>query len=325
LIIHGIQLLNFKFILMNHLESAFYRKNAFWRYLVMTGAVFIAANTIGAIPLIIVIIIKAVSDPQALSELANNPANYEILGLNSNAGLAVMLFPFIAGLLAFALLIKPLNARTVIQTINGTQKVRWGKIAISAAIWIIISIIYLFIQIELDKENFVLNNLSTTLIGLIVVSLALIPFQAAFEEVLFRGYLMQGFAVLTRNRWAPVLLTSLFFALMHIANPEIKEFGFLTMMPQYFLFGLIFGITTVLDDGIEIAIGAHAANNIFLSVMVTNKSSALQTPAVFEQTVIHPWTEFAGLLISSVVFLILLKKIFKWKDMMVLFRKIDIH
>jgi len=309
---------------MNHLESAFYGKNAFWRYFVMTAAVFIAANTIGAIPLIVLIVLKAVSDPQALSELANNTANYEVLGLNSNAGLVVMLFPFIAGLLAFILLIKPLNARTLTGTINGTSKVRWGRLVVSAVIWMIISIIYLFIQIKYDKENFILNNLSNTLIGLGIISLVFIPFQAAFEEILFRGYLMQGFAVLTRNRWAPVLLTSLLFALMHLANPEIKEFGFLNMMPQYFLFGLIFGIATVLDDGIEIAIGAHAANNIFLSVMVTNKSSALKTPAVFEQIVIHPWSEFAGLLASAIVFLVILKYVFGWKDLKMLFRKINI-
>ena len=70
---------------------------------------------------------------------------------------------------------------------------------------------------------------------------------------------------------------------MHVMNPEIKEFGFLTMMPQYISFGLLFGIISVLDNGIELAIGAHAANNIFLSIFVTQKSSTLQTVAMFEQ------------------------------------------
>lgn len=308
---------------MNHLESAFYGKNAFWRYLVMFTTVFIAANTIGAIPLVIVMVLKTISDPSTLSELAANPSEYSILGLSSNAGLVVMLFPFIAGLIAFAMLVKPLNARTLTETINGTSRVRWGRIIVSGLIWMIISAIYLFIQVELDRENFVLNNLSNTLIMLVVISFIFIPFQAAFEEILFRGYLMHGFAVLTRNRWAPVLLTSLFFALMHIANPEIKEFGILTMMPQYFLFGLVFGITTVLDDGIEIALGAHAANNIFLSVMLTHKSSTLQTPALFEQTTIHPWNEFVGLLISSIVFLAILKYIFRWKNLKIMLSKLD--
>ena len=102
---------------------------------------------------------------------------------------------------------------------------------------------------------------------------------------------MQGFTALLRNRLFPLIMTSLLFALMHGLNPEVKEYGFLTMMPQYILFGLIFGIITILDDGVEAAIGAHTANNAFLCIMVTTKSSALQTAALYEQYSIHPWIE----------------------------------
>ncbi len=137
-----------------------------------------------------------------------------------------------------------------------------------------------------------------------VVSVLFIPFQAAFEEVLFRGYLMQGFAALIKNRWFPVIMTSIFFGLMHGFNPEIKEFGFFTMMPQYITFGIIFGIITIMDDGIEAAMGAHTANNIFLCILVTNPSSALQTHALFEQLNIHPWTEFAALLLRALFLLL---------------------
>jgi hypothetical protein len=155
-----------------------------------------------------------------------------------------------------------------------------------------------------------------------VISILLIPFQASFEEVLFRGYLMQGFAAMLKNRWFPLVMTSILFGLMHAFNPEVKEFGFLTMMPQYILFGLIFGVITIMDDGIEAAMGAHTANNIFLCIMVTTKSSALQTPALYEQTTIYPWTEFKGLLITGVVFIFILSRILNWKKISTLFEKI---
>jgi hypothetical protein len=150
----------------------------------------------------------------------------------------------------------------------------------------------------------------------------LIPFQAAFEEVLFRGYLMQGFAALVKNRWFPVIMTSVLFGLMHAFNPEIKEFGFFTMMPQYIVFGLIFGIITILDDGIEAAMGAHAANNIFLCIMVTSESSALQTPALYQQYNIHPWMEFSALCIIGILFISILKVLFRWDNFSVLSGKI---
>jgi len=288
----------------------------------MVAAVLIASNSIGALPLLIAMVIKSLSNPNVFSLIAADPNDFSVLGMNPSAGLSMMLFPFIAGLAAFILLVKPLNNRTFKNTINGTGKIRWNRFFISAIIWLLLSAAYLFVYIKVDPANFSINNKTTSLIMLSVVSLLFIPFQAAFEEVLFRGYFMQGFATMLRNRWFPLIMTSLLFGLMHAFNPEVKEYGFLTMIPQYILFGLIFGIITILDDGIEASMGAHAANNIFLCIMVTNESSALQTPALFEQHNISPWTEFTGLLISGVIFIFILKIIFKWKDFSLLFKEI---
>jgi uncharacterized protein len=289
----------------------------------MFAAVLVASNTIGALPLLIAYATKASTDPEVISEIAANPDDLGVLGMDPNMGLFMMLFPFLIGLLAFILLVKPLNNRTFKVTINGTGHFRWDRFVLSFLVWLMLSALYFFIYLKADPSNFKLNNISETLIFLTVISLLFIPFQAAFEEVLFRGYLMQGFAAMTRNRWFPLLMTSVLFGLMHAFNPEVKEFGFFTMMPQYVVFGLIFGIVTILDDGIEAAIGAHAANNIFLCIMVTHESSALQTPAVYQQQNVYPFTEFAALLVTGIIFIIVLKLIFKWDNFPVLLGKVD--
>lgn len=307
---------------MNHLESTFTGKNAFWRYIVMIAVVLVVSNTIGAVPLLLSMFLKSGSNPNVFSQLAANPNDYGVLGLDPNVGLVMMLFPFMAGLLAFVLLVKPLNSRTIRMIINGTNKIRWNKFFISAAVWMILSALYFLFYLKLDPSNFHLSNKSISLLILSIVSILFIPFQAAFEEVLFRGYLMQGFASIVRFRWFPLIMTSLLFGLMHAFNPEVKEFGFYTMMPQYIVFGLIFGIITILDDGIEASMGAHTANNVFLCIMVTNESSALQTPALYEQLNIHPWTEFAALAITGIIFVLILKKIFRWESFSILFSKI---
>lgn len=290
----------------------------------MVTIILIVANTIGAVPLIIALIIKSGSNPAVFSQIAANPNDYSVIGLNPNAGLVMMLFPFMAGLLAFILLVKPLNNRTFKITINGTGRIRWDRFYISATVWLILSGLYLLFYLKIDPANFTLNNKTASLIILSAVSVLFIPFQAAFEEVLFRGYLMQGFAAMIRKRWFPLIMTSIFFGLMHAFNPEVKEFGFFIMMPQYIVFGLIFGIITILDDGIEAAMGAHTANNIFLCIMVTNQSSALQTPALYEQYNIHPWAEFAALIVSGIIFILILKMIFKWDTLSLLFKKIPV-
>jgi len=296
---------------MKHLESSFNGKNAFWRYFIMLIAVLAVANTIGSIPLLI----SMAGNPSAVGELAANPNDLSPLGLDPNLGLIYMLIPFILGLAAFALFIKPLNRKTLMTVINGTGTFRWNRFFISAVIWVIISFVYLLVNMKIDPENFSINNTSSTLVPLILISILIIPFQATFEELIFRGYLMQGFTVLARNRWFPLLMTSVLFGLMHSLNPEVREFGFWTMMPQYILFGLIFGIVTILDDGVEAAMGIHSANNAFLCIMVTNESAALQTPAIWEQHTIHPWTEFTMMLIMGIVTILVLRKIFKWGNL----------
>ncbi len=304
---------------MNHLESSFTGKNAFWRYLLMLVAVIAVSNTIGSVPLII----SMLKNPAAMDQLSANPNDLSPLGLDPNIALIYMLIPFIAGSAAFVLLVKPLNFRSFKAVINGTDTFRWNRFFISGLVWTVISVLYLFISIEIDPVNFTLNNTSKTLIPLILISLLVIPFQAAFEEVLFRGYLMQGFAVVIRNRFFPLIMTSLLFGLMHAFNPEVKEFGFWTMIPQYILFGIIFGIMTILDDGIEAAMGAHAANNAFLCIMVTNEASALQTPALYEQHHIQPWFEFSTMLIMGIVIILILKVLFRWEGFSTIFSEID--
>jgi hypothetical protein len=79
---------------MNHLESSFTGKNAFWRYLLMLAAVLVVTNTIGAIPLIISIAIKTISDPTIITKLSADPNDLSPLGLGMNIDLLFMLFPY---------------------------------------------------------------------------------------------------------------------------------------------------------------------------------------------------------------------------------------
>jgi len=305
---------------MKHLSNSFTGKNALWRYVVLLSAIFLSTNIIGGIPVIVAMVIKSFNDPAAITSFSANTSNFSLLGFDLNLILVMMLFPFLVGLLTFILLVKPLHSRTFRQTITGAPGFRWSRVFVSAFLWLILSVIYFVIYKAAEPSNFRLNNSSITLLWLAVISVVLIPFQALFEEVIFRGYLIQGFTSLSKKvgigspALFSVIVTSVLFGIMHSWNPEIREYGFFTMIPQYILFGLLFGLTTVYDGGIEIAAGAHAANNVFLSVFITNSSSALQTPALYEQINIRPWVEFWALVVTSAVFFAAMALIFKWKD-----------
>jgi membrane protease YdiL (CAAX protease family) len=287
-------------------------KNHFWRYLVVFVSAFLAANTIGAIPLGIVMVIAISKNPDVISGDASNIMDFSLYGIDPNVGLILIVFSFVVGLITTLLLIKPLHGRSYKTLFNGVSVIRWRRIFSGFALWFAIMAVYLGVSVLLDPSNFVLNNTSPSLIILVLVSLLLLPFQTTFEEVLFRGYLMQGIGVWTRSRIIPWLVTSLLFGLMHSFNPEIKEYGFWLMMPQYLIFGLAFGIITIMDEGIELAMGAHAANNIFLSIFVTQRAAALQTDALLEQQEIFPLTDLVSITVVSVLFVIFLRYLYRW-------------
>ena len=108
----------------------------------------------------------------------------------------------------------------------------------------------------------------------------LLPLQTSFEELLFRGYLMQGIGIAAKNKLTPLIITSLAFGLMHALNPEIEKLGY-SVLSVYIALGFFLGIITLMDDGMELALGFHASNNMIIALLVTSDWTALQTDSVF--------------------------------------------
>jgi membrane protease YdiL (CAAX protease family) len=109
----------------------------------------------------------------------------------------------------------------------------------------------------------------------------MVPLQTSFEEYLFRGYLMQGLGVLSKSRWVPLFITSIAFGLLHIANPEIEKIGYILLI-HYIGTGFLLGIMTLMDEGLELALGFHAANNLIASLLLTADWTAFQTNSILK-------------------------------------------
>ena len=90
---------------------------------------------------------------------------------------------------------------------------------------------------------------------------------------------MQGIGIISGNRWLPLILTSLAFGLMHYANPEIAKFGNVVYV-FYIGSGLFAGIMTLMDDGLELAIGFHASNNLIVVLLLTADWTVFQTESI---------------------------------------------
>jgi membrane protease YdiL (CAAX protease family) len=131
-----------------------------------------------------------------------------------------------------------------------------------------------------------------------ILVLVFIPFQAASEEFLFRGYLLQALGHLIRNPLMLILLNGLGFMALHSANPEI-EHGLPSWL-AYFAWGAFLTLITLKDNGAELAIGIHVANNVFTGIFTNYEGSALATNTVFTAQELHAWLGFFSYILTTV-------------------------
>lgn len=81
--------------------------------------------------------------------------------------------------------------------------------------------------------------------------------------------------------------------------------------------GLLLGIITVKDNGLELAWGVHTANNLFLSLFITHESSAIQTDALLFQKEMYPVFDLITLIGIAIIFIAVCWKVFKWNKAVV--------
>jgi membrane protease YdiL (CAAX protease family) len=126
---------------------------------------------------------------------------------------------------------------------------------------------------------------------------------------------MHGFGNLADNKWFPLLMTSLIFGTMHIFNPEVSKMGYIILV-YYIGTGLFLGIITIMDEGTELAIGFHAANNLIGALLVTTDWTVFQTNSILKD-ISEPTAGFDIILPIVIIYPILLfifSKKYNWSD-----------
>jgi len=93
-----------------------------------------------------------------------------------------------------------------------------------------------------------------------LVLVLVVPPQAAAEEYLTRGWLLQGVGAWFRKPWVPIALQAVVFAALHGWG---TPWGFADLL----VFGAIAGWLTVRTGGLEAAIALHVMNNLVSSVL----------------------------------------------------------
>lgn len=200
--------------------------------------------------------------------------------LPPNTTLALMLFPFALVAVLVLVLIRHLHNISIRAFITSRDKIDWKRIGFAFTGIVLLNSLFFIISYYTNPSDFQWNFDPQAFAILFLIAIVLVPLQTSAEELFFRGYLMQGLGQVFKQRIFPLLITSLLFGFMHFGNPEIDKLGPLLMV-SYVSMGFFFGIITLMDEGLELALGYHAGNNLLISLLVTSDWTAFQTNSLF--------------------------------------------
>lgn len=283
----------------DYLEVARTGKNDWWRYVISFPAIIVTWLIVGSVPIFFLIAyVQMDGDPVtdvSATGFTGVPLLLEFL---------VTMASFIPFIAATLLAVRFIHARPLQTLITGESRIRWGRILIGGGIWFVITSLIAIVESLLYPGRYVLTFQPGTLLLFAALAVIFIPIQTSAEEVFFRGYLLQWMGLRLKNKWILAFLNGLLFFLPHTANPEMDA-NFLLVGLGYFVFGFVFTLLTVQDNGMELALGVHAANNLFIVLFANYTITALPSPSLFTIQELDPIYGLVSLIVGSIVFFLI--------------------
>jgi membrane protease YdiL (CAAX protease family) len=264
-----------------YLDLAHQGRNAWWRYAL--GAVTIAFFwlVLGYVPYLL-LVGAGVSD-QMLEYLA---VNFSI-------------FMMLAGLV---LTVKLIHRRPLLSLVTPEARLDGRRVWRGALVWAVIAAVIVVIEHLLFPDRYYLSFDPERFFVFLALVLVLTPIQTTAEELVFRGYAMQGLGLLTRRPALIAVASSLFFTAPHLLNPEVHQHGVLIMAANYFVIGMLLATITLRDGRLELAVGLHAVNNVFLALIANYEGSALTTESIFTARELDPVYSLVTMIVGTLVF-----------------------
>lgn len=160
-----------------------------------------------------------------------------------------------------------------VSSVVGRLRWRWLMLCLLLAVPILGSGIA--VLLVLPGQELEVNSVGwqRVVVGLAIVGM-LVPLQAAGEEYLFRGWLIQAVGSWFSSPWPGIVLSAVLFGLAH-------GIGTAWGMVDLIFFGVVMAVVTIRTGGLEAAIGLHVVNNVtaFALSVVTGTLDLAQTAA----------------------------------------------
>ena len=294
------------------IAQAFKAEHDAWRYIVGAVLIFVIWQ-FGSIPFLGAVSWQLYQDGKDVASAGDFSVMMNTL--SKNLTFFLMLLSFVFGFLGVWFVVKVIHQQKFIEVITSRKRFDWKRFFVGFSLIGVFIIGVTIVDYFYNPEDYTLNFNLVPFLILATIGIILVPIQTSFEEIYFRGYLMQGLGVIFKNRAVPFILTSVGFGMLHFFNPEVDKIGNIIML-SYIGTGFLLAIFALMDEGLELSMGFHAANNLVTALLVTADWTAFQTESIFI-SLAEPSANFEVLfpvLIIYPIYIIVLAKIYKWKD-----------
>lgn len=235
-----------------------------WRPLVallMTALFFFGVNIALSVVIIVVLFStgtltwEVAADPEAMTQLLL-PDMAQPWTLAFALGAIILVLPFVPLALRIAG-IRPTGVRvSILHSVRYRLRWRWllSMLGWSAVLWTLLTAAQIAIGFAAGEGPSPFSIDPATYAVSLVIVLLLVPVQAATEEYLYRGVLLQSIGAWVPWSAVAILITALLFSLSHIYD--------LWGLLQVGLMGVGFAYVTIRTGGLEAAIAFHTVNNV---------------------------------------------------------------
>lgn len=298
-------------------------KNNWWRYLLTILLTIVPSFIVVLVILFVVLFFWAIMLVQSGSMDIMGQLNGILY--NPLVLLLITIVLYVFFFMSFYLGMRFIHRRKLISLINTESKINWIKMMKGAGLWIAILGVFTLISLLFSPGYYKFTFNPDTFGILLIITLIGIPIQASFEELFFRGYLMQGIGLLSKKPIIPLLITSILFAILHAGNGVNMLINIFIVL-QVLIIGIMFGIIALGENRIETAMGVHISNNLYAFLIVSSSDEVITgLPSIFttqpstlsDLTIGLLATILAAVILLSILFWNKKDKvfnIFRWED-----------